>query len=442
MFPLEVAMKKLGILAGMVICVILWTGCTSPRLKKEEAPAKRVLSLPADVLRVEGDLIGLRILKPAPLKAEARLAVALAQGVIDTSYLLEGQEIVLNQTRVRVVRVAGDEVQVKTPEKTAPFKPGDKVVFALERKLIAVKDFEVPVGQNKDAAKYVQEEVESLLVESGQFHIVERSKLGTILEEIQLGQTGAIDPATVQKAGKLLGAELILTGTLIATGEQWNANLRLVNTETGLVIAAIRKVGFLHELKAASFRNIQNIDGSFESGDLEAAGWNMGTRRGLLAGSGGYQRVYVDEKDGASGSKQSLAMDFKLGAQRAPQFQNRLMRVFIRNQLLRDLGSFTEIRFFSKGSDPFTLRLGIVILTEKGEGEEVSWRSEFEVTKDWKEFRIPFTSMVASGGRVVKGQGPRILDMRQVQLIFWSVNERAVPRGTGGTVWLDEVSLY
>ena len=175
------------------------------------------------------------------------------------------------------------------------------------------------MGGSKDAAKFVQEDVTSLLVDSGQFSVVERAKLGTLLEEIQLGQTGAIDPATVQKVGKLLGAELILTGTLAASGNEWNVNLRLVNTETGLIIAAIHKLGPLHELTGDSMRAYDNIDGSFESGNPTESGWQVGRMVEGFAGVGGYRRVYLDTKGGANGTKQSLAMAFKLGSKRTPR---------------------------------------------------------------------------------------------------------------------------
>lgn len=435
-------MKRMASLGAILIGAIL-LGCPSPQVKKGvvEPVRRSVFSLQAEVLKVEGDLIQLKLMKPAPPKGEAKLAVALAQGVIETSYLLEGQEVLLNQTRVKVMRVAGDEVQVRPLAKIPiPFKAGDRVTFPLEKKLIAVKDFEVIVGRNKEAAKYVQEDVESLLVESGQFSVVERAKLGTILEEIQLGQTGAIDPATAQKAGKLLGAEIILTGTLAATGDQWNVNLRLMSTETGLVIAAIHKMGPLHELKTESFRDVQNIEGTFESGDPVAAGWVVGTSRGAWIGVGGFQRIYVDPSGGANGSKQSLAMSFKLGTQKLPQFQDTWINAHFRNQVRRDAAGFKGVKFFIKGSDAFTMRFSASFTTK--EGESKSWGTNFEATKDWKEVRIPFTSLSPGRSAGGKWQTSEILDIVHLERMDWQVQERHLPLGTEGMVWLDEVSFF
>ena len=442
-------MKTKGLVVAVLMGAVL-LGCPSPQVTKEKevvAPVKRsVFSLQAEVLKVEGDLIQLRLMKPTAPKGEAKLAAALAQGVIETSYLLEGREVLLNQTRVKVARVAGDEVQVRPLDKPPiPFKAGDRLTFPLEKKLIAVKDFEVVVGQNKDAAKYVQEDVESLLVESGQFSVVERAKLGSLLEEIQLGQTGAIDPATVQKAGKLLGAEFILTGTLAATGDEWNVNLRLVNTETGLVIAAIHKMGPLHELKAESFRATKNIEGSFENGGPQSAGWTMVTMRGDRMGVGGYKRIYIDKNEGANGSKQSMAMAFKLGSERSPEFKNLWAIAWMRNHERRDVAGFKGIKFYIKGSEEFTVIFRMTLAGEAKE-QEKNWMTEVVVTKDWQEVHVPFTSLTPPrvGSRVGQtvNKSSKTLDLKNVAMIDWQAHERYIPGGTEGIIWLDEVSFY
>ena len=439
-------MKKLSILTGMMIWTVLWMGCAAPpEAKKEKAaePVKRgVFSLPAQVEKVEGDVITLRVEKPAPPKVEGKLTVALAQGVIDTCYVLEGKEIFLDQTKVKVLRASGNQVQVKVPGKTS-LEVGSRVTIPLEKKVIAIKDFEVVVGSSRDAAKYVQEDVTSLLVDSGQFSVVERAKLGTLLEEIQLGQTGAIDPATAQKAGKLLGAEIILTGTLAAAGEQWNVNLRLVNTETGLITAAIHQLGPLHEFKSETLREYGNIEGSFESGNPTEAGWRIGRTVEGWTGVGGYQRIYLDSKEGAKGTKQSLALAFKLGSQRTPEWQNVWIHAFLRNQISRELAGFKGIKFFIKGSDDFSLHLDMR-LTSKGQKESVTWNwnTLFPVTKEWKEIRIPFSSLrPGRGPRAQKQQEPPF-DLKNVQFVQWVANELEVPKGTEGVVWLDEVSFY
>ena len=52
------------------------------------------------------------------------------------------------------------------------------------------------------------------LVQSGKYVVVERAQLDAILQEQNLGASGAVTPATAAKVGKLLGVQLLLTGSM------------------------------------------------------------------------------------------------------------------------------------------------------------------------------------------------------------------------------------
>lgn len=54
------------------------------------------------------------------------------------------------------------------------------------------------------------------LVNSGQFSVIERQKLAAILAEQSLGASGAVQSSTAAKIGKLLGVQLIFTGSITA----------------------------------------------------------------------------------------------------------------------------------------------------------------------------------------------------------------------------------
>src|SRR4029077_15665800 len=47
---------------------------------------------------------------------------------------------------------------------------------------------------------------------SSKFSVIERDKLNLVLKEQGLAQTGAVDPATAAKVGKLLGVKYIIMG--------------------------------------------------------------------------------------------------------------------------------------------------------------------------------------------------------------------------------------
>ncbi len=70
------------------------------------------------------------------------------------------------------------------------------------------------------------------------FKLVERAQIKALLDEISLGQTGAIDAATAAKLGKLLGAQSIGFGAFMVMGKMVRIDMRIVRVETGEIIMA------------------------------------------------------------------------------------------------------------------------------------------------------------------------------------------------------------
>ncbi len=404
---------------------------------RKKPEMKSVFYLPAEIINVEENRVTIRVEKPTLFEGDDKLALQLAQGIIDNSYILEGKETNLNQSRASVTNVIGNDIVLEILEKSHSFKPIERVRIFLEKKIIGIKDFEVIMGRNKAVAKYVQEDVTTALVNSGQFNVVERLKLKSILEELELSQTGIIDSKSAKQAGKLLGADVILTGTLAATGEKWNVNLRIVNTATGLIVAAINKVASLHELKAESFRDIESIDGKFEDKNSVLAGWSIGTKLEKKIGKGGFQKVYIDDKQGAKGTG-CIAMEFKLGSERLKKHN---IQAKIRNRLKRDLSNYSGIKFYIKATKDITVRFHLTD-SEKGSVNEENWVRNILVTRDWKEIGIPFNSLALQRGKAKKLGTNQILELKYVEKIEWIADERNVELGTEGIIWLDEVSFF
>ena len=428
-------------LSCAIIMLCISCQATGERRVVQEPTMKSVFYLPAEVIEVQQNSVTLRVEKPPLVEEEAKLALQLAQELIEKTYLLEGQKTLVNQSRVEVVRIIGSDILLQVLDKSHSFKPGDRVQILLAKKIIAIKDFEVILGSNKDVAKYVQEDVTTALVNSGQFNVVERAKLKSVLEELQMAQAGLIDPASVKQVGKLLGADIILTGTLAPTGDEWNVNLRVINTETGLIAAALSKKGRLHELKAEAFREMKNIDGTFEDTSSDMAGWVLGEFNKGRAGVGGYQKIYIDETQGAAGTQKSLAMDFKLGTKRVEKFKNMPMHASMTNRLKRDLSNYSGIKFYMKSDRDITV-LFQVADSQEGSDYEENWFRNISVTEDWKETRIPFTSLSIQKKRAQKQGTNEILQLNYIERINWLVHERSFGRGQEATIWLDEVAFY
>ncbi len=403
-------------------------------------PLDNRFSLPATILKVDGPMLTLEVEKPHLSTEDAKLAIKLAQGIIESSYFLEGKSTTLGPHTVEIVRISGNRLLVRIKDKEHALVMGETHDIYLQKKIIAIKDFEVIRGTGKDLGKYVQEDVTTILASSGHFSVVERTKLKTVLTELQLAQAGIMHSTHIKDVGRLLGADLILTGTLAAIAEEWNVNLRLIDTETALIVAALNMAGPLHELKTEPFREIQNISGSFD-GENDATEWLMGKIINQRAGKGGFQNVYVDAGQGAEGTKKSLAMDFKLGKQRTQKNRHKPLQATMRNTVKRDLSNYSGISFTMKGSFDLTVTF-MLIDGEKNSTNRENWLKNFTVTQDWQKINIPFNSLAVQKGKAEMLHTNHILDLDRIEMIFWIISEKTAKRGTKATLWLDEVSLY
>ncbi len=75
--------------------------------------------------------------------------------------------------------------------------------------------------------------------------LVERKKLYEILKEQKLTISGLVDPATVIKVGKLLGAERLIYGSFVQLNGNLHLNIRLADTTTSKILAAETAHGLL-----------------------------------------------------------------------------------------------------------------------------------------------------------------------------------------------------
>lgn len=105
---------------------------------------------------------------------------------------------------------------------------------------IAVLDFQLHGDryETADMGKIVAEWLITALVKEGRFDVIERRLLEKVLSEQKLGATGLIDEQHVTKLGKVLGAKVVITGSLMKFQNVIEANSRIIDVETGAVVAA------------------------------------------------------------------------------------------------------------------------------------------------------------------------------------------------------------
>ena len=105
---------------------------------------------------------------------------------------------------------------------------------------IAVLDFQLK-GQGfetSDMGKIVAEWLITALVKDGRFDVIERSLLEKILGEQKLGTSGLIDANSASKIGKVLGAKVIISGSVMRLQEVMEVNARIIDVQDASIIAA------------------------------------------------------------------------------------------------------------------------------------------------------------------------------------------------------------
>jgi TolB-like protein len=141
---------------------------------------------------------------------------------------------------------AKDEIDVGT---SSPTDEMDRHLSVLTNKIvesmtetkrtrIAVVEFVGLDGKVTHLGRFLAEELATRLFLTKRFHVIERSLLNKVLEEHKLELMGFVDSDAAMKLGKLVGAEVIASGTITTLANSVRINARLIGTETGDVFAA------------------------------------------------------------------------------------------------------------------------------------------------------------------------------------------------------------
>ncbi len=106
-----------------------------------------------------------------------------------------------------------------------------------KKPVIAVTDFTERRAKVRNLGYYVSEELTNHLHNSGQVKIIERSKLDSVMKEQRLSSSALFDPRKTQKLGKLVGANVIITGTLTDMDSHIKVYAKVISVKTGELVA-------------------------------------------------------------------------------------------------------------------------------------------------------------------------------------------------------------
>jgi len=116
------------------------------------------------------------------------------------------------------------------------YKPPEVEAIGARAHLTALP-FERHGELSETIAALVNEDLLAALADRGRFRLVERARLDALLAEQRLTAEGLADPSVAVRVGRLITADLVLAGSAFRHREGLELFARLINVETGTVLA-------------------------------------------------------------------------------------------------------------------------------------------------------------------------------------------------------------
>jgi TolB-like protein len=87
----------------------------------------------------------------------------------------------------------------------------------------------------RELSAYVIDELNNAIVRAGSLTVVDRQQLDVVRKEQNFQMSGDVDDKSAQSAGKLLGAQSVLSGSFTEIGKTYRFRIRVIAVETGVV---------------------------------------------------------------------------------------------------------------------------------------------------------------------------------------------------------------
>ncbi len=101
---------------------------------------------------------------------------------------------------------------------------------------IAVLDFDSRGAMSKDEAGSLSDIFQSYLVDMGEFVVVDRSRIRTLMQELGFQQSGVCSEVEcVVEAGKILKVEKMFAGTIGRVGKIYSINIQMIDVATARI---------------------------------------------------------------------------------------------------------------------------------------------------------------------------------------------------------------
>jgi hypothetical protein len=160
---------------------------------------------------------------------------------------------------------------------------------------VVILNFSAPTQKLSD---YIIEELTAYIVNANNFTVTDRQNLELLQKELNFQLSGEVSDVTAQAIGQKIGAQTIISGSIIPLGEIYHFRIRAINVETaevqGQQTTTIRMDPILAALVGITYRDSEDLSPNKKIGIgflniLGGTGsYAMGDLRGGLTLSAGY----------------------------------------------------------------------------------------------------------------------------------------------------------
>jgi len=410
-----------------ILISILFNGCsTNSKIAQNNKIIYGFSFIEGKVLEIFGDKVIVQVVNKDVIISD-KYEDTLTNKVIKASIFINGMKTYIGKESAYIEDIR--DTQVTFNIKDTKLITDQKVKIYIPKKTIAVMDFSIIGMKNKEFNKIAMEDITTSLVQSGQYTVVERTKLDTILKEHKLADSGLIDKNSASKIGKFISANLILTGSFTKKTNHWNVNLRIIDVSSGIIISAINEKIALSKFRPKQLLDSTNLNTSFEKNKIDQH-W----AQNIVNKFGSRSNASIDTANGANGTTKSLKINYFL-----PKGKSK--SIFY-NKRLRDLSNYQGIRFFAKASKFTTL--SVAFHDQNYNNAFINrWNTLINVNEQWKEYKIPFNELILNkryANKFPKGDG--VFDLDNIESFGFALGGRINTKKEYINIWLDEITFY
>jgi TolB-like protein len=126
-----------------------------------------------------------------------------------------------------------------------PLIAPDRAVAQDERNVVAVLQYENNTGDEKyrNLGRALSSMMISDLSVLEEIRLVERERLNELIAELDLQQSGYVDPESAQEVGLILGAQYVVAGAFITAEPEMRLDTRIAKVETSEIVTTAEVTG-------------------------------------------------------------------------------------------------------------------------------------------------------------------------------------------------------